>query len=370
MTARLLQVLGVLFVLGLVGGAGAGLMVVKDRVRIVLSDEAVANGPDPIALLRDEVGTVARDLATLQQALGANFEALGNALEQRAAARHATVAGLPEAVAALQQQWHSQLVAVQAMQRQLQELPAVLATALPTPAATVASPPAATGQAAVEPAAVVVPPPEAAPVVAAPVAAPPPAPGGFLSFKLPTTKLGFTDLQDYVLLPELCRVGFDAKSTLHDFTGVTSQVTGRFRADFDDPDGAWTGEVVAAAATLVTGVEGRDTNMWEYLQAPQHPSIRFVVQRFVPAAGGLDVGQQTTRGDVVGTMSIRGKTREVKMPVHIRVDPQQRVVIEGQLPLRLSDYEVPVPNQLGLISMEDEVKVWIALRARSAGGKS
>jgi hypothetical protein len=58
------------------------------------------------------------------------------------------------------------------------------------------------------------------------------------------------------------------------------------------------------------------------------------------------------------------------MPVHIRVDPQQRVVIEGQLPLRLSDYEVPVPNQVGLISMEDEVKVWIALRARSAGGKS
>ncbi len=30
------------------------------------------------------------------------------------------------------------------------------------------------------------------------------------------------------------------------------------------------------------------------------------------------------------------------------------------------DYEVPVPSQLGLINMQDEVVVWIALRARVA----
>jgi len=29
---------------------------------------------------------------------------------------------------------------------------------------------------------------------------------------------------------------------------------------------------------------------------------------------------------------------------------------------------VPVPSQLGLINMQDEVQIWIALRARPAAG--
>ena len=49
------------------------------------------------------------------------------------------------------------------------------------------------------------------------------------------------------------------------------------------------------------------------------------------------------------------------------VDEARRVVVEGEAPLRLTDYGVPVPSKLGLIGMEDEVKIWIALRARATG---
>jgi polyisoprenoid-binding protein YceI len=195
---------------------------------------------------------------------------------------------------------------------------------------------------------------------------------GFLSFTVGGAPFRFDEPQDYVLVPELCRVGFDAKSTLHDFTGVTSQLRGSFRADFDDPQGAWTGEVVVQAASLATGVEGRDANMREHLDSKTHAEIRFVVQRFRPAPDGVDVGKQTARGDVVGTMRIRGQEKPLTMPVTIEVDPQKRVVITGQVPLKLSDYGVPVPSQLGLINMQDEVVVWVALRARmspAAGGR-
>ena len=64
-------------------------------------------------------------------------------------------------------------------------------------------------------------------------------------------------------------------------------------------------------------------------------------------------------------MTIRGKTLVLRVPVKIEVDPQQRVVIKGQAKLKLSDYGVPVPSQLGVINMEDEVMVWLALRARA-----
>ena len=72
---------------------------------------------------------------------------------------------------------------------------------------------------------------------------------------------------------------------------------------------------------------------------------------------------------VVGKMTIRGQTRPLTMAVSIEIDPQKRVVVKGESPLKLSDYGVPVPSQLGVINMQDEVKIWIALRARMQKGR-
>ncbi|MFN9756233.1 MAG: hypothetical protein ACK58X_07455, partial [Planctomycetota bacterium] len=104
MTGKLLQALGALFVLGLVGGAVGGLMVLKDRVKVVVAaDDAGATGPDPIALLRDDVRQMASDTAEWQQGVGRNFEQLGTALEERATARHEDVQRLRADVAALRE---------------------------------------------------------------------------------------------------------------------------------------------------------------------------------------------------------------------------------------------------------------------------
>ena len=84
----------------------------------------------------------------------------------------------------------------------------------------------------------------------------------------------------------------------------------------------------------------------------------------MPSPNGIDVAKQTAAGELLGTMTIRGQTRSVRMPLQIEVDPQKRVVVRGQMPLKLSDYGVPVPSQLGVINMQDEVTVWVALRAR------
>lgn len=192
---------------------------------------------------------------------------------------------------------------------------------------------------------------------------------GFLSFSIPDSKFRFDTAQTFTLVPDLCRVGFDAKSTLHDFTGKTNAVRGSFRADFDDPEGRWAGEVVAQAATLLTGVDGRDENLRDHLDTKNHAEIRFVLGGFTAAKDGLDVAGQKVRGEVAGTMTIRGVSRPFTMPVAVEVDAQKRVVVAGQTPLKLSDYGVPVPSQLGLINMQDEVVVWIALRARAAGSR-
>jgi polyisoprenoid-binding protein YceI len=346
-------------------------------VRIVVMPDAVEDRPDAVALLRDEVHQLADGLQALTQAVGDNFQRLQQADEATAAARHAELTAALAALEPVRAQMASTLQRLEAIERQLLALPDLVAAAAPAPPATSA----VAGSTAIDeptaaPAANAAPEPEVRPstpgpatVAAAPAApAPARAAGSFLTFAMPGATMRFDQPQHYVLLPELSRVGFDAKSTLHDFTGVTSQLAGAFTADFDDPDGNWSGRVTCAAATLRTGVDGRDANMLEHLDTEHHPDICFDLQRFVPQPDGIDVGRQTARGEVVGTMTIRGKSRELRMPVRVTVDAGKRVVIAGETPLKLTDFEVPVPSQLGIIGMQDEVKVWVSLRARAKVG--
>ncbi len=355
MTGKLLGWIGAAAVLGCLGLGVGCLMVVKDRVRIVVAGDEPATGPDPIALLRDDVASLNRQLDELRGALGGNFEKLGQALDERAAARHGEVATAAE-LAAVRQLLGEQAVRLDRVATRLAEWSAPAAA---QPSIDLANTPPADHPAD--------PPVTAAVVATTPAPAPPPpAPkASFLSFSVPSTTFRFAGLQTYALVPDLCRVGFDAKSTLHDFTGVTSQVAGSFTADLADPQGAWRGEVTCEAKQLHTGVEGRDTNMWEYLGATDHPQIGFAIEGFRPAANGIDAAAQTAHGEVYGKLTIRGTTRDVAMPIELSVDPQKRVVVAGEMPLKLSDYQVTVPSQLGVISMQDEVKVWIALRARA-----
>lgn len=377
MTSRLLQWLGVALVLALVGGAFAGFMVLGDRVRVVIAADASPAAPDPTALLRDDVATLARDLAAVPEGIARQLRELAEHLEQRGEARERVARADRAVVAAELAELRRELAALPAAR------PAAAVSAAAPPAIAAATAPATPSEApAPVPAAPTEPTEPAAPAVPTALAR---ASAGaaaegtraevaaagtgatFLSFALPSARGRFDELHDYTVLPALSRVGFDAKSTLHDFSGVTSAVRGSFRADFDDPAGAWSGELVVDAATLATGIDGRDANLREHLDTEHHATIRFEVERFVPAAGGVDVAQRTARGEVRGHMTIRGTRREFTMPVAIALDPQQRVVLTGQAPLALSDFGVPVPSQLGLISMQDEVVVWIALRARAGG---
>lgn len=81
----------------------------------------------------------------------------------------------------------------------------------------------------------------------------------------------------------------------------------------------------------------------------------------------VDAKALRTLGTVHGKLTIRGQTHELAMPVRLHVDDSRRVHAEGEAKVLLSAYGVPIPSQLGMIKMEDEVKIWIALQARSLG---
>lgn len=358
--------------LSALGVVGIGsLMVVKDRLRVEVSLDAPET--DSLALVRDDFKLLQTDFTALTQALEQQSGAMAAESARQSAAQAVANGRAEAALAALDRRLADTASRLQAIERALAEQSshdrAPVAAAAHEPAVapqTAVVEPVAAGS---EPQPMPAEPKSAETKSAEPKPAEPDAamPKVFLGFKLPSRSYRFDQAQAYEILPELSRVGFDAKSTLHDFSGVTTKVRGTFHANLASPGASFTGTIACDAAALDSGVEGRDEAMREHLAAAEHPAITFTAQSFVADADGVDVAKMTSKGSVTGTMRIRGVEKQMSMPVTITVDGSRRVRIEGQAKVHLPDYGVPVPDKV-VIKMQPDVDVWIALRARPVAG--
>ena len=117
------------------------------------------------------------------------------------------------------------------------------------------------------------------------------------------------------------------------------------QVDLSKPDEGCSGEIRVRAESLDTGIAGRDDEMRKRLETAKHPSLRFEWTSF--AATKVDREAQTVDGTARGTLEIRGVRREVAVPVHVSLDKSRRVAIEGELKLRMSDFGIKPPSQLG-----------------------
>ena len=184
----------------------------------------------------------------------------------------------------------------------------------------------------------------------------------FLAFRLPSDDLRFDERRSWSVLPSLSRVGFDAKSTLHDFTATTSELEGELEADLSRPGDAPRALIRVRTESLTSGNAQRDEEMREILAPAKHPVFEFELRRF--EAGEIDVAAQRGAGAAHGRMTLRGVTQEVAMPVRLSLDDARRLCVEGEMTLDLTRFQVPVPSKLGLITMEKEIRLWISLRLR------
>ena len=348
---------------------------VEGQVSITVA-EAGGDGPDGLALLNDRLDLLSGDLDAVVVALQQNFQILADAVQEDALVAEGERARTAERLRQLEAALPAALEAREAagaLDEVLARLELLASSLTAAPLVQGEAPPVgATPGAVDDPAGAVadvleaqpeetaVPEPEA---VAAPVEPEAPARRSFLAFQLPSRDFRFEGAQTFEVLADLSRVGFDAKSTLHDFTGVSNRVRGEFRVDLANAAAGIEGRVEIDSASLDTGLEGRDEAMWEHLDTERHASISFVPSAFTTEV--VDPAEQRLSGALKGAMTIHGVTREVTLDVKAHVDESRRLVVEGELPLRLTDFEVPVPNKLGMISVEDEVRVWISLRLRA-----
>jgi polyisoprenoid-binding protein YceI len=383
MTSKLLQGIGVAALIALIGGSVAALFAVQKRLHITVAEEeaATARRPDPIAVLSADVAAAHEDVRALNEGFGGQLQTLHDALQGSADERDTRLGGelaqLRRDLATLQARVEQEARNASASNvRASQALATIdanvreLADAIRTdstraveiaPLEVVADTP--TPEASVSTSTAAAPEPEVPSALAKNAASAPKK--GFLAFQLPTQAFAFDRRQRFAIVPSLSRVGFDAKSTLHDFSGVTTAIEGEFTSNLARPGAGGGGFVKVLSSSLDTGVEGRDESMRAILEPSKFPELRFDWSAFDHAS--VDAEAHKVAGTARGTLTIHGVAREIAMPVNISVDASKRLAIDGQMKLKLSDFGVKPPSKLGLISVEDEVTVWIALRARALG---
>jgi polyisoprenoid-binding protein YceI len=181
----------------------------------------------------------------------------------------------------------------------------------------------------------------------APLPPPPPAPARTL----------------FTLIEQGSKVGFDGSSSLHDFTGATTKVKGEIEFRPDLPGEAPRALVEVDARTLDTGNRSRDKDMHHDLESEKWTTIQFRIESLSDCKS-----ESATRfqARACGMLACHGKERRVEAPFKAELVGATGLRIEGELPLRMSDYGIAPPTALGgLIKTHDEVRVWFVLQGRS-----
>ena len=218
---------------------GLGLVAWSNVARRMAADSEPPRAESQEAMrfsaLADEVGTLHQDLRALAVAMGENLQALNDAVltsqEEHAAAMTLQVAALRDEVGSLDDSPSADELSdllrglealrdVQASPTQVPETQLVHLTA------------AAPSRVADEETSALegTPPVEEPRVEAEAEASPAPKKKSFLAFKLPSDDFRFDERRTWTVLPTLSRVGFDAVTTLHDFTATTSSRVARGHA--------------------------------------------------------------------------------------------------------------------------------------------
>lgn len=413
MSRRFLQVFGLAALVGMFVASVGALLMVKEKFTITIAGDTAAkhDGPDPVALLRDDVGSLRRDQAALAQTLEKNFLALADSptadgVDGKTLA--AALAPVREALARHEAELKRQsvesrsggeaakrevLAALDGLRTRIEALAARETTAaaapppaepppppvspspapapLPAPEAPVPTP-TPTPTPPTPPAPAVVPAPNAPSPTAAgetpastAAAAPAEKRKRFLSFNLPSKGFDFDKATRFEWIPSLSRVGFDAKSTLHDFSGTAADVEGSFTARLSHPEAGAKGNAKVLAVNLDTGIKERNQDMESSLEVTRFPTIEFVLSSFQTTQ--VDAKAMTVSGTAKGKLTLHGVTKDVTVPLRFSVDESRRVVVEGETPVRMSDYGVSVPTKMGVLSVSNDAKIWLALRARAVG---
>jgi len=147
-------------------------------------------------------------------------------------------------------------------------------------------------------------------------------------------------------------LSFDGKSTLGDFTGLTSTVRGHMTGAASLPDVR--GWVDAEVTTLKTGNDRRDRDLVKTMEAATYPTIRFELLGVVPEWERGDSAGVALKGNFV----IHGVTRAETVQGTV-VRNAEGIHLTASLPMNLHDYQINKLTRFLVFKMNPDIVVHV-----------
>lgn len=177
----------------------------------------------------------------------------------------------------------------------------------------------------------------------------------------------------FVIIPEETTASYSIQETLINrnntigtAVGTTRAVEGWVALNYEDPTASEFGQFTVDISTLTSDRARRDNairNQW--LESARYPLATFVVKEvrgFPPGAGE----GQSIQFQLVGDMAVRETTREVAWDVTATLDGN---TLSGTATtfIMLEDFNVPVPNIAGILSVTDGATLTLDFAMQAAG---
>ena len=147
-------------------------------------------------------------------------------------------------------------------------------------------------------------------------------------------------------------LSFDGKSTLGDFTGITTGVSGHLRGA--DQLAEVRGWVEAPVSSLKTGNGTRDHDLIKTMEASRYPTIRFELEGVTPRWERGDSAAVTLEGDFI----IHGVTRRERIEAMV-ARSADGVHVTASLPMNLHDYKISHLTRFLVFKMNPAIVVHI-----------
>lgn len=186
-----------------------------------------------------------------------------------------------------------------------------------------------------------------------------------------------TGVQRFELRPSgISRVAFTSDAPIETVDGVSTATTGNLSVDLANPSRGLTGTVSIPTASLRTGNDMRDEHLRgsNWFDAEHNPNISFQLVSTTLAAP-LAPGR-AVNGRVSGRLTLHGVTRDVTVPVTVRLVPltaehadmaqfgvnADMLRVQSEFSVRLSDYNVSIFPPLRL-KVSNNIRLRVDLTA-------
>jgi len=149
-------------------------------------------------------------------------------------------------------------------------------------------------------------------------------------------------------------IDYTGSAPLHNWTGTSRNVAGRFVLDPNHADSS-RASIQVPVATFDSGNDRRDRKMREVTDAEEYPLVRFRATDIRPLRWGRTDDGRAGRWRATGTLTFHGQTHSIDAPVRVRVG-EDSVYARAQFAISLTRFEVERPSLLWA-SIGDTIRI-------------